>query len=91
MQFTSKTGVCGMDRHCQEIAKVLNTLTVDPLVGQITWLAWQLFYRSRLKLKALFFFLNPAASDCPLLPFSQLPSTSHKVHYQIRLRLGAYI
>ncbi len=28
MQFTSKTGVCGMDRHCQEIAKVLNTLNI---------------------------------------------------------------
>ena len=26
MQFASKSGVCGMDRHCQGLPKVLHTL-----------------------------------------------------------------
>jgi len=31
MQFTSKTGMCGMDRHCQEFALILNTLNLQAI------------------------------------------------------------
>jgi len=28
MQFASKTGVCGMDRYCQALSWILNTLNL---------------------------------------------------------------